>query len=650
MACKDCETIYRKIERPDSYRFDSDINPVTLYYFPINSFAPAESYYTDKAEMQSDYESFSGPGFTINPGGFGSAMYYLSRVKSYFLTLEEAIAYHSSFDFSGCLDCHWISYNIKNPNYGKPYESNSSFLSWPLVQKVSSYSELKDPFWKLTFPVCGTSGNKINDSSFKLKECGKWKIEWRLRLRPLVFFGWPNDGNINPFDFYTPLYGPDEETDENRTNMWNAYKLHRSLETQEGSKMFGLTPLRLETGIYNEVSKTETPIVWSEGKYPQPVVTTKNYWSKDFENGNYISMFNSTPQLWSGLNPHLMSDDIEKTEAEYPNEVYNYSFGAIIDSGLFSAETNLISAPGKIQLSTSRQLKGDIYESSLIPHEYLIEDVKKFFLEYDDSSSPYGNLEIVQKAYSNGNWVKIKTINYSITGINTSNDSYVELTVTGSSSIVHDAPKVENALNFYNGTIYKTRYEIIPILNKKTYNVPKMDWDNIQVGNVTELTQDFVYELNGFTHVNLERENEISIYLKALPDNNGTKNLEFDPAGELPNFYNLVPMQNGGIDPILISSSRLVPNANWPWGTLSADERTGYNEQFKKYYEPILPVKAELLDFEGNYFSSVDAGRYFRWGFVLSDGNWGGPIINDWYIMIEEGWVRATPTCENCCD
>lgn len=651
--CRDCscETIYRRIELPKTYQFGVNSTQYLQYYVPIGDYAAVAGadYYETFTEMQTDYDSTALVA-TLSTKSFGGG----TGFKAIHDTIDAAVTYIDSFDFtfSGSLPSdtyYFVLINIINPDYGKEIQYDPAILSWPINQNVTCYDELKDPFWKLKFPICGTDGKKDKDSVFKLKDCGKWQVEYRLRLRPLIFFGWPEDGN--PCQDHWLASGEEVDNAENRTKMWNAYRFYSSMKEQAGAKYLGMTKLRLETGIFNENSQTEKPIVWSAGKYPQPVIKYKDYWDSNFEGGKYLYYKDCTPVQWGGMYPHLISADMEELELQYKIFKYSYSPNNIIRPGMFTVETNDTSDPEFITLSKKSQFKGDQYDSSKIPQKYLLNDPDEWIGDcvFPLFTTASGNIEIVQRGLINGEWKKLRKLTYPTFGAATETDEGFTFEVSAGTVTNYDLPNIEETGEFYNGSTIKTKYELLLSINKVTKSVPKMVYEDIQIGNMTEFTDDFVYELEGFTHVDMDEEKEISIYLKALPDSPSGHPLEHDTGFVEPFISNFQSM-NGPVDPAVVNESSTMPEKFWPWGVLSADERTGYTEQNRKVYEPLLPVRPDLIDFDTKIYNSIEAGRAYRWGHTLSDTNWPGRVNPNWHIMIEEGWIRLTKTCENCCD
>lgn len=652
--CKDCscETIYRKIERPKTYQFGVDSDQWTIYWVPVDDYADVAGadYFTSYDEMETDYNS------TALVASLATK--FLSQGPDFepvHNTIEEAITYLDAFDytFGGTRPAgsyYWTRIQVNNPNYGKELQHDSSVLSWPINQDAICYDELKDPFWKIKFPICGSNGKKDKDNTFKFKDCGIWNVEYRLRLRPLVFFGWPEDGDACADHWLES--GEEVDNTENRTKLWNTYRFYSAMKEQAGAKYLGMTKLRLETGIFNEDSQTEKPIVWSEGKYPQPVIKYKDYWDSNYENGKYLYYKECSPTQWEGMHPHLISSDMEETEVVYKQFNYSFTSGSVSE-GLFEVTTNDFDNPGDIILSKKSQLKGDQYNTADIPLKYRLDEPDRFFSSCLENqyASPTGDVEIVQRAFINGEWKKLRKVSYSLIEV-VENPTSVTLDVDAGTVINYDVGNIEDTDIFYNGTTYKTKYEILVSIEKVTKSVPKMDYANVTIGNVTELTDDFVYELEGFTHVDMDKQKEISIYLKALPDSPSGHPLEHNTGFTMPGISSIQPTKNGS-DPAIINESDTMPEKYWPWGVLSADERTGYQEQFKKVYEPLLPIRPDLIDFDATGTGIIDnvrAGQAYRWGHVLSDENWIGRKNPFWYIMIEEGWIRLTKTCEGCCD
>jgi hypothetical protein len=152
----------------------------------------------------------------------------------------------------------------------------------------------------------------------------------------------------------------------------------------------------------------------------------------------------------------------------------------------------------------------------------------------------------------------------------------------------------------------------------------------------TNLTEDFVVELEGFTYVNLDKEKEVSIYLKVLPDHNTHGTGGINPVNDITfgqTWYSTV-QGNSNVN-VAISAS-----GTWPWAPLSVDFRTGYREQNNVKYEPLLPLDLYWRNELSNL--KIDLSGNFRRFLYPSDSD------PNWHIMIEEGWVSAEKVCEDC--
>lgn len=634
--CKDCSK-YQRVVRPDYYIMGVDQIRTFKYIIPVNSAEgnlPKEyyEYPNEEGEFVTDASNagygtgiLSGPGFT---GGIWE-------------TIQEGVDFVTSNpDIAAKPGASGAIIIVNNPNYGLPLQEDPSFLFWDWEPYQTPYESLEDPSWLISFSKC-TSKDKGFESynKWRLKGCGIWKVEWRLRVRPIINLDYYSvtAGDIcGDFGFLGST--------ANYETVKEIMRFYKSLHAQEGSKALGIAPMRIETGIYSHTSTRYNPVVWSDGTYPQAIPNQRRYWSKKYPkeishiSPNWVlgSDKQEPPcerQTW------FIGADGESIEInEYygvPNEeeiIYNYNSSATSNPGRgnFFPQTNDLQTPGSLEFS----LTDNIGRSSLIDH------INKFNLNGNGTKVAELILEIEGKV--NGQWDVSTILIYDVSTI-TINASTVTIDVNDNLS----NPIFENNLgsgysssNFYNYDSLDTRYSITLTNFIPSETIPAFNINNVKTQTYTPLTEDFVVELEGFTHVDLDKESDISIYLKVLPEHNDYGSGGIHPMEEDSNnrtaflqpWYSTV---HGNANVFSGPST----SGHWPWAPLSMDFRNGWSEAFDVKYEPLLPVDLErAIVTESNTYLD----KKYRREYPMDS------FVKGWYIMIEEGWVRAEKVCEDC--
>lgn len=637
--CKDCVK-YNTIKRPDYYSMGVDNRKTFTYIIPVNdaiSIGGLDSYYEDAAI----WETAASPTYLLkvyaSVYGYGIYDDINSAVSDISNDVKNTIP---SF-----VDA--IEIDIDNPNYGKPLLTDPSFLFWQYEQNQIPYSSLKDPTWLVSFPVCSIKNKFESNAEWRLKDCGVWKVSYRLRVRPLI-----------PLTFYDPSFGdpcadyvfdtelPDQDTYKLAKEVMRFYK---SLEAQEGSKALGIAPMRIESGIYSRDTLNYKPIVWSEGGYPQTLPNERLYWSKKYpKEMSWISTSDASSltdipfcgrQKWY-IGPNT-APITTVTQVGNPNEeniIYSYTTNSNISVGTFKPTTNSLTNPGTLEFSLTDKIGGSS----------LVDWVNSF--DFSGNGSKVAELEIeIQGRNITGppsNWTTSTRLEFDVSTISIQSNKIV-FTITSNSN----NPLYEDNLDtgysnteFYNFSNYETRY-LISISNViPGETIPTFDIANVKPQTFTSLTEDFVFEIEGFTHVDLDKEKDISIYLKVLPEHNdyGSGGINYVHQNSEDRSVNIFPWYSE-VDNNANLQSSVSPSGFWPWAPLSMDYRNGYTENLDVKYEPFLPLDLDRRNGANPENFAYDNQR-FRRGYGLSDNTKG------WYIMIEEGWVRAEKVCEDCED
>ena len=641
--CKDCNcddnVIYRRIERPEYIILGVENVRYYQHTIPLNEAAdilPDPIYKTTDFLNLIEDNNIAGSAISIfnfpdnNIGIFGSKDVAVSYVASN-QNIQDAA--------SNIIGVH---VNITNKNYGLPITTHPSLLHKRWSPYQTPYNSLEDPTWLLSFPLCGSDQKPTSPedhSKFKLKGCGKWKLEWKLRVRPIINLQCHEDPcTICDYPIIT-----DPEFDEVKEMI----RFIKSLDSQHGSKSMGIAEMRIETGIYSNDRKTYDPVVWSDGVYPQITLNEKVLWMKSRPKELHHHLQRSR------LDENIRQKDLEdlivcedkgwKTgtsenygsgQNEYlygPNKndiIYRFGGqGAIPKKGNFTVGVNDVDSPVTFYMHYT-----DTYNKN---------NLFSYIQAFDTSNvSKVGEMEIVTEAYQNDVWVVTEINEYDITSIditgeiasltvasNTNNPFYTtDLSGGGYSSgsfIQYDNLETRHRMNIYNHVVIDIEQDTS--FTNTGYNVRPY----------TALTEDFVVELEGFTHVDLDREKEVNIYLRVFPEHNDYGSSIVGPVNgtHAPGWDSPIPSDNG----ILAYPTT---SGFWPWAPLSMDFRNKWEEARTVYYEPMLPLDLDrALVINGNSYSDL----LFRRNFGLSHKTDG------WDIMIESGWVSAVKISEDCC-
>ena len=615
--CKDCNDDcikHNKITRPDFFITGIDTVRFKQYWIPVNdalSIGGLNTSYDDETEWFT--QAYLGD-YTL----IGTAAFPI------FNSLQQGIdaVYVAAASFPSFIDAFVIY--VENLNYGNSVMSHPSFLKWAWQPDQIPYGSLKDPTWNISFPQCTTKDKLYSNGGWKLKDCGVWKIEYRLRVRPIIPMSSDPALGTGCYD-----WAKDTQTYE---EMKDAMRFYKSLESQEGSKAMGIAPMRLESGIYSHDTLKYKPIVWSDGTYPQIIPNNRNYWSSKYpkEMSLATTSYNGTEppcerQSWhiGGPEPITIYDTTSPPNSNDISYKYDANY-TTISKGLIIPGTNSLTNPVTLTFSN--------FDS--IGKKTLLDWLSGFDLT--GATSKVGEIQIDIEGKINGNWILSTTLNYNITDI-AFNTNDIVLNVNSNSS----NPEYQDNLGsgysssqFYSFDSLQTRY-LISVSNTIPGDiVPQYSVGDTKSRTFTPLTEDFVVELEGFTYVNLDKEKEVSIYLKVLPEHNDHGAGGIYPINADMFVLNVEPWYSsvGGNSNV---ASTVTTSGVWPWAPLSVDRRTKFTEQLNVKYEPLLPLD---LYWEDKLINNDGFRRAFRYN------------ENDkhWYIMIEEGWVSATKVCEDC--
>ena len=540
---------------------------------------------------------------------------------------------------------------IENSNYGNPIQSHPSILKHNygrILDQYGSipreYNSLSHPIWFLKFPLCLNDKDK-GENLWKLDKCGTWEINFKLRLRPLIFLflPWQSYPREDEFDFFKNLVN-ETITEEHLLMLYN---FHTSLREQYGSKKLGITPMYIEVGIFNTNHQTYKPILWSDSKYPQVSPNgVRNYWSVD--NPDKIIAKNTTPQSYK-ISANISADYnlIKRVYGVFDPPLYYSYINDDLYKGFIKPNSNTITSVTSIQFHYKSQKEGGIMETGNINDFDLISKLKSKIMDINDTNNPFGDIDIDIKKLVDGDWVYVMNISYSIGGY-TLYDNYVEFNnLTNPYVIVYNNSLAESTTMYWNSNNPQTptRYEINFNLDKTYSNIPKLNVGTSNISNYTKLSEEFVFEMEGFTNVDIDNSGgEVMLYLKVLPAHTSKSELKYSTANiniiqqdrrlELPLSWNPL-ICNSNVRPMISNCE--------PWGQLSVDDRTGYEEQPTVYYEPLRPLRQEYIDDDNKIYTNDDISQLYRWGYKFDTYKHSG-----WYIMIEDGWIKSKKI-KDCC-
>lgn len=657
MSCKDCKdeqekkycnTRWNFIERPNSYDFRVDAQPYKYYWIPVGTAygTTTKTYYTSLLELSLELAELGNPISTPSYGGS-----YTYNTTDIYEAIQENYTAKQT-DYINSADNH-AQIGIVNVNWGVKAQEHPAFLYQQYDTDCRPYGAITEPKWLLKFPICSIKRKFESNETWKLKDCGIWKIEYKLRVRPLVFMR--NTDTLCGADF--PV-----GTTMSYETISRYMNFYMSLREQQGSRYIGITPMRIETGIYKQDSLKYEPIVWSDGTYPQ-VVVNRDFWTS--ENPNKILKWNESAGSTCTIkkynvganvtsNVTVTSNSGTPSEIMYYNGMNGYdldeSFGSILTSGHFGVQSTDFTNPTKLYFHFDSQTGG--FDTD-VPTDNIFKNKLYNFCQYIDLTGNgvfVGQIEIdIESPNPQFEWTLETRLSYNISTLTIQN-GYIELDVDLNPSNPIYSSGNWSETDFYKLQVKPYRYAItiIPktVCRTITYWNPGNNNENVTVANYTTLSQDFVVELEGFTHVDLDVDKEVSIYLKVLPEHTSSGPLTFESWNGAKNIAGIAGYagtlyQNGTLHPD--STSPYIANS-WVWGQLSVDDRTDFTEQDNIVYEPLLPIRPELyIESELVDASGQSYAHSYRHGLVLNQE------INGYYIMIESGWVRAEKVEEECC-
>ncbi len=668
-CCKDscCEDIFKKIERPDTFELGRDNNLFKRYYKPVGSFKNVLSklYYEDKVEMLAEYTQY----FITNPPVRIKSEVFPNR--SVYRSINEALSVIDE-QFDGIIEttlvlettvyyAFWVEFTIYNSNFGK-WNSDPSFLRYDYDGWRNLVpSQYRNPTWLLSFPSCGTSDNSFSQNKiFDLKGCDTWEIKYRLRIKPLLFLS--RNTPQAPSDPCTPFVGvgygdPDVEGGGIRPYYYSDYSSYTEminfLETKEGSRWMGLTPMRIETGLYNYDNFTYTPIVDSQGTYPQ-IVPGHNHLSWKKTNKDKILCKNSeglVEMTNTHLGPNSTSDIIEYVQVSPTiNDLTYYNYGGVnpySSVGQFTTQVNSLNSPGTFKINKYSLRYSNI--EGVVPNGNYDDILFNYVGGYVSPPTKTASLYLGLEYNIGGEWKEVLGQDYGVTYLDTEDEQLLIGTYPKLGIYYIDSDYITSTPTSFNiSTDYDYRWVFNISFSKVIKKIDTFGSYEVKLQNYTQLMDEFTVELEGFTNVNLDKGN-IGIYVKVLPDTDNTHNLGMYDKTLLPKIFGFVPII-GDPDPLVINDALcdkvILPDPCYPWGELGIGSNTGWVKQPDVQYHPLLPINRRvytqaLIDYPSLVDSNLETYPY-RFGLTP---NTNAPAL---YLMIEEGWVSAKPVCESC--
>jgi hypothetical protein len=659
-----CDKIYKKIKMPDSFDFSMDRQVFKTYYKPVGYFFDKlpKLYYESLDEITTDYNSY----ILENCGGFPTPISFLYPSSSFFPSLDVAL---STLDLEfpdtlgGCGrpeisgNAYLVSFVTPNQNLGKWYDNHPSFLRYNYDDYQSkSLRYYKNPTWLLNFNFCGVDGKFEDNKKFRLKGCDKYEVKWKLRVKPLLFMGNIIDDptTCHPMT----IYGGDVDFFEyGYSDYAQLLNLINATETKEGSRWLGLTPMRLESGIYNYDTGEQTPIVDSQSGYPQ-IVAHNNHtkWEKQHKDKIQCKFASEIEDTIMGPNSSV---DINYYDGVIPsqNDIFYYDYGGVgvySDSGFFTTQVDNLNAPGVFKINKqSLRFKDSIIEGVIDLGGY----VDGLFGYMDGYVSPLlvptetAGLTLNLEYNIEGEWTTVLTQDYNVTYIDlVEGDNQLLMGTYSKSSIDYhnsdyvDIPSIFGSVAFPKPTNYDYRYSFTIGFSRTYKKIDTFSSYTPQIQNYTKLSEEFTFELNGFTNVNLDK-GDIGIYIKVLPDMDNSHNINLVHKNDVVQVSKIEGFGGAYPPDHVICNNVIGSNECYPWGELGISSKTGWQKIENPEYFPLLPLNRNVFDnslISSTLSDDEIAIRNYRYN---QDININAPAL---YLMIEEGWVSVEPTCENC--
>jgi len=655
-CCEECcEKIYKKIKLPESFDFSMDKDLFKTYYKPVGCDYDKlpKLYYENMMELINDYTFY----MTYNPPV--RPIIWLGSTP-FFTSIETALdTLNTQYSYLSCgnpievpnTNVGFVSFIVPNPNIGKWKDNHPSFLRYDYNNyKERSLGYYKNPTWLLNFNYCGVDGKFNENKKFRLDGCDKWEVKWRLRVKPLLFLG--EDLSVRPVGCHpmTP-YVDTSEIDFSSFDYHDyaqLVNLINAVETKEGSRWLGLTPMRLETGIYNYDNFEFTPVVSSQGGYPQ-IVSNVNHTKWELEHKDKIQCVNSESIVETKLGPNAHTNiDYSQEITPTLNDIFYYDYGGVevyTNSGFFTTQADNINSPGIFKINKQSLRVGEGIEGVINQSDY-IENLFSYIDGYISPPTKTAGVTLNLEYNINGNWERVLTQSYNATFINlTEEDNQLLIGVSPKTSIEYvntdyvDIPSIFGDVDFPIPTEYDYRYNFLIGFHKTYKKIDEFGTYTPRIQNYTKLSEEFTFELTGFTNVNLNK-GDIGIYLKVLPDADNNQNINlFNKNGLYPTVQTY-PDSNH-----ILCNNNPMSNECYPWGELGISSKSGWQKIENVEYFPLLPLNRNI--FNNNLVSSLESDddlaiRNYRHNLDIN------PKAPALYLMIEEGWVSIEPTCEDC--
>ncbi len=690
MSCKDCTEEndsyrYLWLEGPESFNFKIDKRPFTQYILGTGNVygqLPKQLYaYPKEAEIfKSDFMGYTGfseidynnsPRITVNHQTVGQV---INRFNELSLPSNYRILIAS----------------VPNKNIGNFLSGESpKFLTHNNFYNPV-YEDMEEPTWLLSYDKCSVEKEKsVSYGGYKITGCGINTIEFRLKLRSLLFFNSParevkHIFGISPSDLY---YGI-----KSKTAALKQYEYVKGLESHSGSKNFGLTPLRYEVGLYHHNNKEYEPIIFSSPNYPQAILDNINepIWVKvrpdiirQDSNLGLLDPIVGNPNVTTSIAANVNSSLFQyTTQNKYE---YGYYYQGIIpdETTLKLGHMAIQEYTGNTNILTSKS----IYISTKIADE-LVDDnssgydqetttykIKNFFKSLEGiTNAEIGqlvlklNIEYKSESCFDGElptWTTLSSTEYGIDVWQIEND-YVKLQLRSlafktvlteydpldcEGNVITSIKSQTSNTDYYTlDTSYRYNIDVIGKINGGSYVGLFSKYDGslddrvnfgagegpVLVPNYTKLTEQFSSELTGFVQTNLD-EGPVSLYLKLKPENGNYDDIVFTR-------YTANNIHSGNNSGYPNLSNSTIYNVDNIWGELGVDRRTNFMRPNVVYYEPLLPIKPE--------YTFVDTAN--RTEPHLFSNKWGRKATNtsskEFVVMLEESWVRLKKIGEECCD
>ena len=649
------------MKMPESFDFGIDSRFLLNYWKPVGYFFDKlpKLYYDNRTELINDYFDYFASEDCYVDLDEGVANGFYPSLENALSTLDE--------EYDGVGGCGgvetpglaiYVNFIVPNPNYGKWIDSNSTFLRYDYRDyEEKGLGYYKNPTWLLNFNFCGVNGKYEENKKFKLKGCDTYEVKWRLRVKPILLMGKNSatrpSGCLPMTIHLESMGGTDVFSSYEYSDYSKLVNLINMIETKEGSRWLGLTPMRLETGIYNYDNGKQTPIVSSQGGYPQ--ITSNEYHTKWQKNQKDKIQCTISPfPINTKLGPNV-SVNVNKTIETSPttNDYFYYYYQGVFatsDSGFFATQSNNLNAPGVFRISKkSLKFKNDEPEGVLNFDEEYNDKLFSYMSDFISPPTEPAGLGLSLEYNINGNWVSVLRQDYTCQFINLDvSNNQIIFSVFPKSELDFfnpdyvDIPFVNGDIDFIIPTDYEYRYKFLIGFSRSIKKIDAYGSYTPQIQNYTQLSEEFTFELDGFTNVNLN-DGDIGIYLKVLPDSDNSQNVGLINKDDFVNldnfFYNSLETTDSLCDKIIGG------NECYPWGELGISSKSGWVKIPNVEYFPLLPLNRNVYDdikASSNLSDDGLAKLLYRFGL---DINWSAPAL---YLMIEEGWVSIEPTCENC--